>query len=248
LNQGGNRIGVFGTGSNIDTGAQVGGYFTLKTTNEAAPTFTSAALIADNDDQTSPILLLRDNGTVTVTVADSGVTTFNDNSSSTADFTIEGDAEPTLFFVDVSADDVIINDGGTAAGTFRVEGDTQANLLFTDGTNDRVGVATGSPLSRFDVDGSIAWDITATSTTITLDITHGTIICDATGGDVTLDLPTAASAARRVYNVKKIDATANDCKIDPSGAETIDDAASRSIVTQYENVQFQSDGTEWWIL
>jgi hypothetical protein len=40
--------------------------------NATDPTFTSAALIADNSDQTSPIALFRDNGTVIATVADGG--------------------------------------------------------------------------------------------------------------------------------------------------------------------------------
>jgi hypothetical protein len=40
--------------------------------NATDPTFTSAALIADNSDQTSPIYVFRDNGTVVSTMADGG--------------------------------------------------------------------------------------------------------------------------------------------------------------------------------
>lgn len=67
------NIGVFGAALNTGTTPiQVGGYFAL---TNAEPTFTSAALIADNGGTTSPIFVARDNGTAVFTIADGGAIT-----------------------------------------------------------------------------------------------------------------------------------------------------------------------------
>lgn len=64
------NIGVAGNGYNQGTSpTQIGGYFSLDNSN---PTLESAALIADNHDQTDPIFLGRDEGTVRFTIADGG--------------------------------------------------------------------------------------------------------------------------------------------------------------------------------
>jgi len=64
------NVGLIGRGLNSGTGAtQVGGYFGLQL---GTPTFTSAALIADNGTQTNPIFLGRDNGTIVFAINDGG--------------------------------------------------------------------------------------------------------------------------------------------------------------------------------
>lgn len=64
------NIGVIGHGRNTGTSPiQVGGWFSLANT---APTFVSAALVADNGDQTSPIFLARDNSTTVFSIIDGG--------------------------------------------------------------------------------------------------------------------------------------------------------------------------------
>lgn len=70
------NIGVMGLGRNTGaTPKQLGGYFGF---NATAPTFTSAALMCDNSDQTDPIFVARDNGTAVFTIGDGGLTTFAD--------------------------------------------------------------------------------------------------------------------------------------------------------------------------
>lgn len=68
------NIGCFSTGWSTSSGSvQVGGYFTCR--NQAnLPTFESAALIADNDNTSSPIILGRDNGTKVFEVLDGALT------------------------------------------------------------------------------------------------------------------------------------------------------------------------------
>lgn len=64
------NIGVSGFALNTGTSPiQIGGYFGLQ---NATPTFESAALIADNGAQTSPIFLGRDNGSTVFGIYDGG--------------------------------------------------------------------------------------------------------------------------------------------------------------------------------
>lgn len=92
--------------------------------------------------------------------------------------------------------------------------------------------------------GSFDRPIVTVATNTMLTVSHYTVLVDASGGDVTITLPSASSAANRIYNVKKIDASANDVIF--SG--TIDDDASKRIGSRYTSLTIQSDGTSWWII
>lgn len=58
------------------------------------------------------------------------------------------------------------------------------------------------------------------------------ILCDATAGAVTINLP-AATATGREISVKKTDSSANACTPTRAGSDTIDGATSYSLTTQY---------------
>ena len=76
LKNGAVNIGVLGLGRNTgSTPTQVGVYAGLNATD---PTFTSAALLCDNSDQTSPIAIFRDNGTAVLTIGDASLITLAD--------------------------------------------------------------------------------------------------------------------------------------------------------------------------
>lgn len=147
----------------------------------------------------------------------------------------------------IGGSESVFNDAGEDVD-FRVESDTQANMLFVDASANTLGVRTATPVSGLDSGASFGANITNVTTNTSLDITHFTITCDATAGNVTLSLPAASGVTRRIYNVKKIDSSGNSCIIDPSGAETIDGAATATITTQWTNIQFQCNGTTWYIL
>ena len=74
------------------------------------------------------------------------------------------------------------------------------------------------------------------------------IICNASSGALTITLPPAAGLEAVVYHIKKIDSNANIVTIDGNGSETIDDATTASITTQYENVMIVCDGSNWHII
>ncbi len=85
-----------------------------------------------------------------------------------------------------------------------------------------------------------------TTSPVTLDLNDDVVLVDATIGNITINLPTAASAKAKVYIVKKINSS-NTVTIDPDGSETIDGASTASLTSQNTSREFYSDGTEWWI-
>lgn len=94
---------------------------------------------------------------------------------------------------------------------------------------------------------------TVSNSTTILD-TDFTLEVDASGGSVTITLPTAASQFNAVshigtlYNIKKIDSTGNAITIQPQGTDTIDGFANIPITAQNVNYLIQSDGARWVIL
>ena len=72
-------------------------------------------------------------------------------------------------------------------------------------------------------------------------------LCDATGGNVTMTLPAAATNAGRIYRVKKVDSSANTIIIDGNDSETIDGGLTATLTVQYEAVDIACDGSNWWV-
>jgi hypothetical protein len=112
----------------------------------------------------------------------------------------------------------------------------------------------GSPLTAEELDAN--WDALATKiVTVAEDTTlsdaHYTVLVDAAEGNVSVTLPSAASAFAngygRVYNIKKIDATANVVTVDGDGDE-IDGEATLAMNLQYQSVTVQSNGSVWSVL
>ena len=99
--------------------------------------------------------------------------------------------------------------------------------------------------------GQLAWGpvemVRASSATTTAEYSDGTLLIDATGGARTVNLLPAAYVVDRVYTVKKVDAGVNAVTVDPSGAETIDGAATYALALQWASVTIRCDGTAWFI-
>lgn len=155
--------------------------------------------------------------------------------------------------------DVTINNTSTYTGIFAYDyfDPTATSLTGTDpyylvNTNVNfktvLGAATGN--STLDVDGSFAADITATSTDITLGITHHTVVVDASGAARTITLPAAASTTRRIYYIIN-DTGTNTVTVDGNASEVIGSAGATTYVIPAvagNAVQIQSNGTKWLIL
>lgn len=122
-----------------------------------------------------------------------------------------------------NADEIPIWD--TSAGAYR----KQTRAIFLSGLSGNLSTTTK----------------TANYTALSTD---QVILVNATGGNVTIALPAAATVAGHVYYIKKIDSSGNSVIIDPNGAETIDGASTVTTTTQYESFTIVSDGVAWFII
>ena len=74
------------------------------------------------------------------------------------------------------------------------------------------------------------------------------VLCDATGGVFSVNLPAAASNTNALIVVKKIDASANAITIDANLSETIDGSLTQLLSTQYDALTLVCDGSNWFIV
>jgi hypothetical protein len=94
-----------------------------------------------------------------------------------------------------------------------------------------------------------------TTTPTTLDRSKGIILCDATAGAITLNLPAANIGAGsfplgatfgNIFYIKKIDVSANAVTITRAGADTIEGANTLVLAAQWDKVVLVSDGVSLW--
>lgn len=145
--------------------------------------------------------------------------------------------------------------GGDIANMVSV-GFTGGWYIFASGTTLRF--YNGGDFATLSPSGGWATSITTTDAlykairTITASgsvaTTDSTILCDASSGALTLNLPGASAANKRVLHIKKVDASGNAVTIDANGSETIDGAMTTALSAQWESVTLQSDGSAWFIL
>jgi hypothetical protein len=104
-------------------------------------------------------------------------------------------------------------------------------------------------IATYLVDGSVMSAQYRTVTT-TGNVVSGDylIVADAAGGAITMTLPPAALVPGRIYTFKRINSGANAVVIDPSGAETIDGAATYTLSAQWNSVTIMNNGIAWFII
>lgn len=103
-------------------------------------------------------------------------------------------------------------------------------------------------VSPSSVTGSGSFTFTNTGQTCSTSpctITSATVICDATSGAVTLNLPAVTGNFRHIL-VKKIDATTNACTLTPNGTDTIDNASNLVLAGQFYVAQISDTGSGNW--
>jgi len=113
-------------------------------------------------------------------------------------------------------------------------------ILIDENQNVVIGNST-APVSKLDVLGSFGVAITTVTGNTTLDATHHTVLCDATSGNITITLPTASTVSRRIYIIKKIDASANTVSFSTTDG-------SITLTTQFSGKQIQSNGTSYYVV
>lgn len=135
---------------------------------------------------------------------------------------------------DTSADIFLCRDNGLAV--FRV----------SDGGNVCVGGAVAT--SKLVLEGSLAVPCSIFSVDVSLGNNHSVVLVDASGGARTITLPLASSCPGRTYTVKKVDSSANTVTVQRSGTDTIDGAASYTLVAQYNFVTLVNNSSNWWVI
>jgi hypothetical protein len=88
--------------------------------------------------------------------------------------------------------------------------------------------------------------ITYTAGTHTITNGYELILCDSSGGTVTVDLPDPTISKGKKYYFKKI-ASSHSVVITGGGFD-IDGNPTKVLNTNYETCTVISDGTQWWLI
>jgi hypothetical protein len=99
--------------------------------------------------------------------------------------------------------------------------------------------------------GAVGTEVVTAVKTSTYSITSAddVIPCSVSGGAFTVTLPTAVGVSGKRYTIKRTDQTlANALTIATTSAQTIDGATTRKLMTQYESVTVESDGSNWYVV
>lgn len=112
---------------------------------------------------------------------------------------------------------------------------------------NRLGVINYIPISIVTTGGPVLAVQTVSTTPFTVTDAHDILLVDATAGAITLNLHAVATARKKLYNFKKIDASANGMILEPNAAETVDGAANITEIVQFTSYSLYPS-TEWRII
>lgn len=112
----------------------------------------------------------------------------------------------------------------------------------------QVGIATTTPLSTFEVNGSNGQTITTTTSDLNLDATHSIIICNNGAVVRTITLPNSVGVKGRIYSIKRSENSTENVSIITTASQLIDDKLNFILSQAKETVNVISDGINWKII
>lgn len=130
-----------------------------------------------------------------------------------------------------SADNVLKIDGVTVTGSTGSGGIlvfSQSPLLITPDLRLAVTTISSSPYAPTNV--------------------NEVILVDCSGGNITINLPTAIGASGNMFIIKKIDSTANSIIVDPFSTQTIDGSATATFSVPNTTIYIVSNNANWFII
>lgn len=152
--------------------------------------------------------------------------------------------------VKIDAAGNFVDNGATCAGGGGVAG-TTADVQFNGGS----GFAADTGLFTYNSSthtlasrlfSGAYFDIRAAKTAAyTLTATDSLVTGDTSGGTFTLTLPTAVGISGRQYTLKKIDSSTTALTVGTTSAQTIDGAATQSLIAQGCVITVESNGANW---
>ena len=147
---------------------------------------------------------------------------------------------------------VSFNSLGAATPDFWLDG----SGIRPDGTTDNtervyrtgdVGIgSSAAPTSKLQVTGSVGMSITTTTSALTLDGTHYTVIANCAGGAIALTLPAASTCSGRLYYITKSDETTNALSF--SIPLKLTESTNVSSYNYTKRLTIQSDGANWRVI
>ncbi len=168
----------------------------------------------------------------TTTLADGTLTDDGTTATALGDFNVNG----SVTLGDGSADAVVIN------GTLTIN--NLIDALDVDAlTVDAAGVVHKRNISNL---GSLT-NIRDINSDYYANAQDGTILVDASGGDVTVTIPSATSVIGLKYSIKKVDMSANKVIIQPV-AGTVDGQPTRFTDVPWQGFVVQSNGVNWFVV
>lgn len=230
INQNGNTGTTTGTSGGLVVNNAGTGFGAQFYTNSGASAGSLVYIEADNASYDQATLKIKNLGT----------------SGAAANIRLDGVA-PQIEFVET--------DQSTPAGKYEIE--VQGDQFFVNSRNaadnsfENMLVANREASTGFttwNFKGGVSTPIRTITTTGSVIGTDYTILCDATGGAVTMTLPAVANTTGMIIVMKKIDAGGNACTLDGNASETIDGATTKATSTQYGNFMIQSNGSAWYII
>ena len=81
----------------------------------------------------------------------------------------------------------------------------------------------------------------------TLTTAHDYVLVDTSAGAITITLPPASTRVGKQYDIKNIGNPVNDVTVDADGSETIDEALTAVLESQFERITIVNDGSNWHI-
>ena len=140
-----------------------------------------------------------------------------------------------------------------------IAGNATGNVPISNGTintNLNADMVDGSHASAFATSGhnhdaTYAPRYLALSTktgAYPLTVSDGVILADATTAGFTLTLPTAVGITGKVFDLKKIDSSANVVTVATTASQTIDGSSTLSISVQWDSFTVVSNGANWSII
>jgi len=155
----------------------------------------------------------------------------------------EAENDPRIAVANGSTTPVFLVDreGDVTASSVTVTGNTTVNGNTTLG-NANSDALTINATSTFAA--AVNFPVTTVTSDATLGNTHFLVLVDATGGAVTITLPSASSNTGRMYVIMKIAGTA-DVTIQRSGNDNINGGTYLTISSQWGKYTVMSDGSNW---
>ncbi|HEX4662475.1 MAG TPA: hypothetical protein VH144_02580 [Candidatus Saccharimonadales bacterium] len=138
----------------------------------------------------------------------------------------------------------IYDDSSGATGDLYYRDSSGNFVRLAAGANGKtLRVASGLPAWA---DASAGFSTATKVSNYTISGSDTVIFANATSGNVTITLPSAASNGGYRFYVKRIDSSANTCSV--ASSDNIDGQASVSLSLQYTSITIVSDGSTWYII